>query len=138
MTGNTLWFGYLEAGAKSSPVVMDSKLSTGDEKTIYLFNLARCAILEYRRDIVDTKLRALKPEESGLQKELKSAYAEARRNFSPRMGRPLNIPERGRQLASESGDEAGDDEEKYEELMVAAEEDSADEDDWSEGEEDGS
>lgn len=90
---NTLWFGFLEAGAKSSPVVMDSKLSTGNEATLYLFNQNRNAIIEYRRDIVETKLRTLKPEEGTLEKALSQAYKKALAGFAPRSAQSLNIPE---------------------------------------------
>lgn len=92
--GNTLWFGFLEAGVKSSPVIMDSKLSTGNEATLYLFNQNRNAIIEYRRDIVEAKLRTLKPEEGPLEKELSQAYKKALAGFSPRTVQVLTIPER--------------------------------------------
>ncbi len=59
----TLWFGYLEAGKKSGPVVRDVTLGTGTETTFYLFSLNRGAILEYRRDIAEPKLRELTEEE---------------------------------------------------------------------------
>ena len=52
-----LWYGYLEAGANSSPVIRDDGLNTGNPKTVYLFNLARGCILEYSREIVEPKLR---------------------------------------------------------------------------------
>ena len=48
-----LWLGYLEAGKSASPVVRDSSLDTGNPATIYLFNLMRGRILEYRKDIVE-------------------------------------------------------------------------------------
>ena len=47
------WFGFLDAGKSSSPVVQDSSLNTGNPATIYLFNLMRGRILEYRKDIVE-------------------------------------------------------------------------------------
>lgn len=89
-----LWYGYLEAGAKSSPVVRDERLDTGNGKTLFLFNLARGQILEYTRDIVEPKLRELKSGEVSID-ELSGAYGEARRTFKNPNARPLNIPERG-------------------------------------------
>ena len=92
---NPLWYGYLEAGNRSSPVIRDERLDTGSTKTVFLFNLARGEILEYSRDVVEPKLRELKPSEAKTIKKLDAAYAEARRNFKDRRARPLNIPEKG-------------------------------------------
>ena len=92
---NPLWYGYLEAGSRSSPVIRDERLDTGSTKTVFLFNLERGEILEYSRDVVEPKLRELKPSEAKTIKKLDAAYAEARRNFKDRRARPLNIPEKG-------------------------------------------
>lgn len=103
-----LWFGYLEAGNKSSAVVRDERLDTGSRKTVYLFNLERKQIIEYTREIVEPKLRELKPGETKLIDELSAAYNEARRAFKPAQARPLNIPERGTAAkAAKSGDDEG-------------------------------
>jgi hypothetical protein len=82
---NTLWFGYLDAGAKGSPVVRDHSLDTGTERTIYLFNLAKGRIVEYRRDIAEPKLRELTDSESESLKELRDAFKKARNSFTPRV-----------------------------------------------------
>ena len=79
-----MWFGFLEAGSKGSPVVRETALETGDPKTIYLFNFMKGRILEYRRDIVEIKLRELEPEELAMIPELRKAYKEARESFEPR------------------------------------------------------
>jgi hypothetical protein len=89
-----LWYGYLEAGASSSPVVRDDGLNTGNPKTVYLFNLARGCILEYSREIVEPKLRELNGKESKAIAKLEAGFAEARRDFKDRSARILNIPER--------------------------------------------
>ena len=94
-TKNPLWYGHLEAGNRSSAVIRDERLDTGSTKTVFLFNLARGEILEYSRDVVEPKLRELKPSEAKTIKKLDAAYAEARRNFKDRRARPLNIPEKG-------------------------------------------
>ena len=79
-----IWHGYLNAGSRSSPVLRDERLDTGNPKTFYMFNLERGAILEYAREIVEKKLRELKPAESGFKKELDAGYKKARRNFKDR------------------------------------------------------
>ncbi len=90
-----LWYGYLEAGDKSTAVIRDERLDTGNRKTTYVFNLARNEILEYTREIVEPKLRELKPSEAKLIAALDAAYGAARRAFKHAHARPLNIPERG-------------------------------------------
>jgi len=80
----SLWYGYLNAGARSSPVLRDTRLDTGNPVTLYLFNLVRGEILEYSREIVEKKLRELKPAESGFIAELDAGYKKARRSFKGR------------------------------------------------------
>ncbi len=82
-----IWFGFLEAGTKGSPVVRDAELATGDPKTVYLFNFMKGKILEYRRDIVEVKLRELAAEELAMIPELRKAYKAVRECFSPRQTR---------------------------------------------------
>lgn len=79
----SLWYGYLEAGDKSSPVLNDESMDTGNPKTRYLFNLARNEFVEYRRDIVDAKLRELKNGEESVIETLQQAYDSARPRFKP-------------------------------------------------------
>ena len=85
---NALWFGFLEAGSKGSPVVRESGLETGNRDTIYLFNLLKGRILEYRRDIVEPKLRELTVEEGTMIPELRKAFKVVRESFEPR---PLRL-----------------------------------------------
>ncbi len=99
MSDNTLWYGYLDAGERSSAVAMDNRLSTGDPTTVYLFNLQRNEIIEYKRAIVEPKLRELKGKEQELETELKSAYRKARNGFTPRGAKIASIPEKGRAAA---------------------------------------
>jgi len=95
MSNNTLWCGYLEAGERSSAVLMDDKLSTGDAATVYVFNLKRGEILEYKRAIVEPKLRELNEDENELANELKNAYRKVRNGFIPRGTKTASIPEKG-------------------------------------------
>jgi len=90
-----VWHGFLEAGARSSPVIRDDRLDTGSHKTVYLFNLARNSILEYSREVVGPKLRELKPEESAAIAELDAAYKKARRSFKDRGAGVRSILKRG-------------------------------------------
>ncbi|HEY5604701.1 MAG TPA: hypothetical protein VIM41_16485 [Gammaproteobacteria bacterium] len=78
------WYGYLDAGTKSSPVLMDPKLDTGNPNTVYLYNLNRGKILEYQKAIIEPKLRELNGKESDIADELKKAYNKARKDFTPR------------------------------------------------------
>jgi hypothetical protein len=126
---NPLWYGYLEAGNRSSPVIRDERLDTGSTKTVFLFNFARREILEYSRDVVEPKLRELKSSEAKTIKELDEAYTEARRNFKDRRARPLNIPEQGgparRPVESQNDDEIDEfiDESAEEDVWVDSDED---------------
>ena len=79
-----IWYGYLDAGAKSSPVLMDPKLDTANPSTLYLYNLKRDKILEYQRAIIEPKLRELNGKENDLAEQLKKAFNKARKDFAPR------------------------------------------------------
>jgi len=79
-----LWFGILDAGKKTSPVVRDPTLETGDPQTIYLFNLNRGAIREYRVSIAQNLLRELTEDEQDLVGSLEEAFNVVRAGFVPR------------------------------------------------------
>ena len=85
---SNLWFGMLEAGAKSSPVVRDPALETGIPTTIYLFNHRRGAIREYQLSIVERILRELTVDEQQLVGPLEEAFEKARNGFVPRYTPP--------------------------------------------------
>jgi hypothetical protein len=86
MNKKALWFGYLDAGGKSSPIVMDPMLSTGNNNTLYLYNHSRGSILEYQRVIVEPKLRELNDGEADV-KDLRKAYKKIKVDFTPKGGR---------------------------------------------------
>lgn len=121
-----LWYGFLEAGDKSSPVVLDPKMDTGSPQTVYLYNLKRNEILEYRRDIVDPKLRDLAPEETDVD-VLNRSFGEARRNFKGKGPRFANVPERGK-AAAPAPEEAEPD------VDLVGAEGEADDEEWSDDE----
>ncbi len=131
MSKSPLWFGFLEAGNKSSPVVLDARLDTGDAQTIYLFNERRGTILEYRREIVEPKLRELADGESD-PKTLRSGFQSARRNFRPRGG-TIHIPEAApRPSSSQDDDDPLDDDIDLDDIEV--DDDLDDDDDWDDDE----
>lgn len=84
MSENPIWYGYLDAGEKSTPVVMDRRLVTGNPLTIYLYNFSRREFVEYNRAVVEPKLRVLRKDENGVLAELKSGFSEAKKAFKPR------------------------------------------------------
>ena len=61
---------------------------------MYLFNFQRRQILEYRREIVEPKLRELTPEEAGAIDDLGLAYTEVRRDFVPKGGEAAKVVQR--------------------------------------------
>ena len=95
-----VWYGFLQAGDRSSPVIRDDRLDTGNRKTMYLFNLSRNMILEYSREVVEPKLRDLKPDESSTISQLDAAYKKARRSFKDRGAGVRNILNRSSTPAS--------------------------------------
>jgi len=102
----TLWFGYLEAGEKGGPVVRDVTLGTGTPATFYLFNLNRGAILEYRRDIAEPKLRELTEEEMESAEDLRQSFEQVRKKFTPREARkPKPLPPTRKKARVEEDDE---------------------------------
>ena len=105
MSDKHCWYGYLEAGSKSSPVLTDASLDSGNPKTQFIFNLLRGEILEYSREIVSPKLRELKPDEAALADELKAAYQKVRPGFRGRIGRGLDSGPRGRAASRATSDE---------------------------------
>ncbi|MBF0218036.1 MAG: hypothetical protein HQL49_00700 [Gammaproteobacteria bacterium] len=91
MNSKLLWCGYLEAGAKSTAVVRDEALSTGNPDTLYLFHQKRNQFVEFRRDIVEGKLRELNDDERASSSDLQSAYEAALAGFTPRVQQKINL-----------------------------------------------
>ena len=85
MSKRDTWYGFLNAGSKSSPVVRDTRLVTKNPRTIYLYNHVQGKFLEYSIEIVEPKLRALGPDDISLE-ELKSAFKAARKVFVSERG----------------------------------------------------
>ena len=91
MKDKHLWFGYLQAGDKSSLVVQDSRVESGDKRSLYLYNHLRKQMVEYRRDIIEPKLRDAQPEEFNAE-ELTRAYQQALRQAKPILYHALFAP----------------------------------------------
>jgi hypothetical protein len=104
----SFWYGYLNAGTRSSPVLQDARLNTSNTKTLYLFNLVRGEILEYAREIVEKKLRELKPADSGFIADLDAGYKKARRNFKSHFASVSNITKRSVAVFKEIVDDHDD------------------------------
>ncbi|MFO7603962.1 MAG: hypothetical protein R6X06_09125 [Gammaproteobacteria bacterium] len=136
MSDNHLWYGYLEAGTKSTPVLLDHRLNTGDPKTLYLFNLKRGEILEYKREIIEPKLRDLNEHEKGLSTEIKSAFNRVRVSFIPRGGRASNLAEQGKlsDTRAANDDIRADDSDCFADLLGNDEDEDALDDVWEEEE----
>ncbi|MCG7988464.1 MAG: hypothetical protein ABW157_15250 [Candidatus Thiodiazotropha sp. LLP2] len=92
MKADSLWLGFLDAGAKSSPVVRSKQLDTKDPETVFLFNLQRNDILIYKRNIVEPKLRELGVGDMETIRELKKAFKQAMTEFSAREKERTSLP----------------------------------------------
>jgi hypothetical protein len=76
MSENNIWYGVLEAGEKTSPVVRDTSLDASENK-IWLYNYVRNQFIEYSQAIVEPKLRELAAgdiAQDDLDKAFKTAY----------------------------------------------------------------
>ena len=79
MNAKNVWYGVLDAGEKTSPVVRDATLDASQGK-VWLYNHVRNQFIEYARAIVEPKLRELTSEDIP-QIELDEAYNAARQAF---------------------------------------------------------
>ena len=79
MSAKDIWYGVLEAGEKTSPVVRDASLEAAQNK-IYLYNHVRNEFVEYAQAIVEPKLRELAAGDIS-SKELEKAFKAARQAF---------------------------------------------------------
>ena len=80
MSAKDIWYGVLEAGEKTSPVVRDATLDASQGR-VWLYNHLRNEFVEYAKAIVEPKLRELTTEDLP-QKELDKAFTAARKAFS--------------------------------------------------------
>jgi hypothetical protein len=80
MSAKDIWYGVLDAGEKTSPVVRDTTLDASSGK-VWLYNHLRNQFIEYAEAIVEPKLRELTTGDIP-QKELDEAFKAARQAFS--------------------------------------------------------
>jgi len=80
MSSKEIWYGVLEAGEKTSPVVRDKSIDAGLNK-IYLYNYVRNEFVEYAQAIVEPKLRELADGDIS-REELDNAFKSAYESFS--------------------------------------------------------
>ena len=80
MSSKNIWYGVLEAGEKSSPVVRDTTIDAGQNR-IYLYNYNRNQFVEYAQAIVEPKLREL-VEGDISREELDKAFKAAYKSFT--------------------------------------------------------
>jgi hypothetical protein len=81
MSTNDIWYGVLEAGDRSSPVVRDQSIQVNSNK-IWLYHHARNTFVEYSQAIVEPKLRELATGDIA-RDELDRAFRAARKAFAP-------------------------------------------------------
>jgi hypothetical protein len=105
MSTKDIWYGVLEAGEKSSPVVRDASIDTSQNK-VYLYNHVRGEFVEYAQAIVEPKLRDLTAEDIS-QDELDKAFRAARQKFAPshRTSALSDAPSTAKPAASKADDD---------------------------------
>lgn len=80
MSTNDIWYGILDAGNKSTPVVRDLSMQVNNNK-IWLYNYARNTFVEYSLTIVEPMLRELTTSDIS-RNELDRAFKAARQAFT--------------------------------------------------------
>ncbi len=80
MSAKNIWYGVLEAGEKTSPVVRDASIDASENK-VYLYNYVRNQFIEYSQPIVEPKLRELAAGDIS-QNVIDKAFKKAYRAFS--------------------------------------------------------
>ena len=94
MSKNKLWYGFLEAGSKSSPVAIDRNMETGDGNTVFIYNHNKKEMLKYVRELVEPKLRELTAKEKELESALKKGFTESLNTIRFKVPKAQNIPEK--------------------------------------------
>ena len=92
MSKQKLWYGFLEAGNKSSAVVIDHSMDTGDKNTLFIYNHNRQEILKYVRELAEPKLRELTAKEKELESALKKGFSEAFKTLKYPLAKTFDSP----------------------------------------------
>jgi len=115
MKNKHLWVGYLTlADKKKTLVASDDRVETGKSTTIYLYNQERDQIVEYNREIIESKLQDA-PEADYDAKTISDAYIKALQNKLPNLYRVIFTPNAGMRMpASEKKAVINDDDDDIE------------------------
>jgi hypothetical protein len=92
MAKQKLWYGFLEAGNKSSPVVIDHNMDTGEKNTVFIYNHNKQEILKYVRELVEPKLRELTAKEKELESLMKKGFSESLKTIKYKVAKSLDVP----------------------------------------------
>jgi hypothetical protein len=92
MSKQKLWYGFLEAGKKSSPVIIDHSMNTGEKNSVFIYNHNRQEILKYVRELAEPKLRELTAKEKELEASLKKGFAESLKTFNNPVSKLFDTP----------------------------------------------
>lgn len=92
MSKQNLWYGFLEAGKKSSPVAIDYNMDTGENHTLFIYNHNRQEILKYVRELAEPKLRELTAKEKELEASLKKGFTESLKTFKNPIAKIFDSP----------------------------------------------
>ena len=91
MKDKHLWVGYLTLANKKILVASDDRVDTGNRKTIFLYNQDRNELVEYSREIIQSKLKDA-PAADFNPDEIGNAYQKALRKAKPNLYRVVFAP----------------------------------------------
>ena len=142
MKDKHLWVGYLALANKKVLVASDDRVDTGNRKTIFLYNQERNELVEYSREIIQTKLKDA-PAADFNTEEISNAYQKALRKAKPNLYRVVFAPSSGgsalptekKTAAVASGGDRDDIEVDISDDIEVSDDDSDDADDWGSDEE---
>lgn len=92
MKKQKLWYGYLEAGNKSSPVIIDHSMDTGEKHTVFVYNHNKNEISKYVRELVEPKLRELTDKEKGLESALRKGFSASLKTLKYPLPKTYDAP----------------------------------------------
>jgi len=92
MKKQKLWYGYLDAGKKSSPVAIDRNMDTGENHTVFIYNHNKKEILKYVRDLVEPKLRELTTKEKELESPMKKGFTASLKTMKYALPKSFDAP----------------------------------------------
>jgi hypothetical protein len=90
MSKRKLWYGYLEAGKKSSPVIIDRNMDTGEKDTLFIYNHNKQQINKYVRELVEPKLRELTAKEKEMESTLKKGFTAALKTMTHKVSKSFD------------------------------------------------